>query len=82
MANWEVFQTKRSNRIYFILSSNKKNSKDNYDGVDQLTWDDLSMNKVFQKLNYTQTTVGSEYLFNQLREIDPSLEHIQEDENL
>ncbi|MFF2753794.1 hypothetical protein ACFVR1_08580 [Psychrobacillus sp. NPDC058041] len=62
--------------------SNKKNSKSFYDGVDQLTWDDLSMNKVFQKLNYTQTTVGSEYLFNQLREITPSLEHKQEDENL
>ena len=62
--------------------SNKKSNKASYDGVDQLTWDDLSMDKVYQKLNYTQTTVGSEYLFNQLHEINPSLVHKQEYENL
>ena len=61
---------------------NKKNSKSSYDGVDQLTWDDLAMNEVFRKLNYTQSTVGSEYLFNQLRDINPSLEQIQNNEEL
>lgn len=82
---WETGKFIRQNEALESISSywtNKKNSKPNYDGVDQLTWDDLSMNKVFQKLNYTQTTVGSEYLFNQLREINPTLEYKQEDENL
>ncbi|MFJ5770588.1 hypothetical protein [Psychrobacillus sp. NPDC093180] len=82
---WDTGKFIRQNEATESISSywlNKKNSKASYDGVDQLTWNDLSMDKVFQKLNYTQTTVGSEYLFNQLREINPSLEKKEEDEHL
>lgn len=61
---------------------NKKNSKSSYDGVDLLTWHDLSMDQVFQKINYTQTSLGSEYLVNQLRDISLSLDHVGEDEKL
>lgn len=61
---------------------NKKRSQLNYAGIDQLTWDDLAMQEVFQKLNYTQSTVGAEYLFNQLRDIDPSLTQVQNNEEL
>ena len=61
---------------------NKKNSSKSYAGVDQLTWDDLAMDEIFKKLNYTQSTVGSEYLFNQLRDIDPKLEGVDEKEEL
>lgn len=67
------------NSISSYWSNRKRNSK-NYDGVDQLTWDDLGMNDVFKKLNYTQSTVGSEYLFNQLRDIN--LSEKQNDEEL
>ncbi|MFD1929585.1 hypothetical protein ACFSFY_16200 [Sporosarcina siberiensis] len=69
------------NGVYFALSEdvksvssywmNKKDTNTFYTGVDQLTWNDLSMQDVFEKLNYTKSTVGSEYLFNQLRDIDP-----------
>ncbi|QUW23167.1 hypothetical protein JSQ81_06280 [Sporosarcina sp. Marseille-Q4063] len=62
--------------------SNKKNSNKSYSGVDQLTWDDLAMDEIFNKLNYTQSTVGSEYLFNQLRDIDPKLEGVNDKEEL
>ena len=62
--------------------ANKKNSQSNYDGIDQLTWDDLAMDEVFRKLNYTQSSVGSEYLFNQLRDINPSLAQVQNNEEL
>lgn len=61
---------------------NKKNSTSNYDGVDLLTWHDLSMDQVFEKINYTQTSVGSEYLLNQLRDITLSLDHVERDEKL
>lgn len=67
------------NSISSYWSNRRRNSK-NYDGVDQLTWDDLGMNDVFKKLNYTQSTVGSEYLFNQLRDIN--LSEKQNDEEL
>jgi hypothetical protein len=37
--------------------------------VDDITWRDLSMDEVFRKLNYTQTSVGSEFLYHQLHHI-------------
>lgn len=61
---------------------NKKSIAVNYDGIDQLTSDDLAMDEVFKKLNYTQSTVGSEYLFNQLRDIRPELENVHDKEAL
>lgn len=61
---------------------NKKERTDFYAGVDGITWDDLSMDQVFKKVNYTQTSVGSEYLFNQLRDIDPKLGDLQSTEEL
>lgn len=61
---------------------NKKEHADFYAGVDGITWADLAMDQVFKKLNYTKTSVGSEYLFNQLRDIDPKLERLQSKEEL
>lgn len=61
---------------------NKKEPADFYAGIDGITWDDLSMDQVFKKLNYTKSSVGSEYLFNQLRDIDPKLQGLQSKEEL
>ncbi|ANU19359.1 hypothetical protein BBI15_03620 [Planococcus plakortidis] len=61
---------------------NKKECAEFYAGIDQITWDDLAMDQVFKKMNYTKTSVGSEYLFNQLRDIDPKLEGLQSKEEL
>ena len=61
---------------------NKKSSVGNYDGFDQLTSDDLAMEEVFKRLNYTQSSVGSEYLFNELRDIKPELKEVQDKEAL
>lgn len=60
----------------------RKEHAEFYAGVDQLTWNDLAMKEVFEKLNYTKTSVGSEYLFNQLRDIDPKLKDVFEKEEL
>lgn len=59
--------------------SNRSNDESDYVGVDQLTWNDLAMDEVFEKLNYTQSTVGSEYLFNQLRDIRPANQECHEE---
>jgi len=37
--------------------------------VDSITWDDLEMNKVFNRINACQTSVGEEYLYNCLHEL-------------
>src|SRR5690606_14561575 len=61
---------------------NKKERAEFYAGIDQITWDDLAMDQVFKQMNYTKTSVGSEYLFNQLRDIDPKLERLHSKEEL
>lgn len=61
---------------------NKKEHAEFYAGVDQITWDDLAMDQVFKKINYTKSSVGSEYLFNQLHDIDPKFEGLQSKEEL
>ncbi|HEY5562361.1 MAG TPA: DNA mismatch repair protein MutS [Clostridiaceae bacterium] len=37
--------------------------------IDDITWNDLDMNRVFSKINNTQTDIGEEYLFNIMREL-------------
>lgn len=61
---------------------NKKERAEFYAGIDQITWDDLAMDQVFKQMNYTKTSVGSEYLFNQLRDINPKLKGLQSKEEL
>lgn len=62
--------------------NNKNKLTKCYAGVDQITWEDLSMQEVFEKINYTKTSLGSEYLFNQLRDIDPEFNGFSEQEEL
>src|SRR5699024_5079077 len=59
---------------------NKRKHTESYIGVDLLTWHDLSMQEVFEKLNYTKSSLGSEYLFNQLHDIDPELTYVSQKE--
>ncbi len=35
--------------------------------IDDITWNDLEMNKIFHRINNTLSTVGEEYLYNLLR---------------
>ncbi|NLG19670.1 MAG: hypothetical protein GX556_20305, partial [Fibrobacter sp.] len=35
--------------------------------IDDITWDDLNMDSVFKRLNYTRSTVGEEVLYSLLR---------------
>ncbi len=37
--------------------------------IDDITWDDLDMNRVFERINSTSTVIGEEYLYNLLREL-------------
>ncbi len=37
--------------------------------IDDITWNDLDMNRVFSRVNNTQTDIGEEYLYRTLREL-------------
>ena len=45
---------------------NTKGSKSSF--IDEITWNDLNMNEVFNRVNNTQSSVGEEVLYNTLRE--------------
>lgn len=52
------------------LYKNLKQSKaDNKYEVDDITWNDLSLDMVFEKINYTFTTIGEELLYSVIRNI-------------
>lgn len=50
----------------YYYENTKGSSKDDY-CVDDITWNDLNMGKIFENLNYTFTSVGEEILFYRLK---------------
>lgn len=49
--------------------------------LDDITWNDLSMDEVFKRINYTHTATGEEYLYYLLRSVKQdkeSLNHFEE----
>lgn len=78
---WETKQFIYINEDVDSISTYWNNKKDgtSYYGVDEVTWNDLAMDEIFKEINYTKTSVGTEYLFNQLRDIDLARD-LQKDE--
>lgn len=50
--------------------------------IDDITWNDLDMDRVFQALNNTQSSAGEEYLYNTLRSPSFSENDLNEKERL
>lgn len=53
-------------KVYY--KSRKENEKSS-DSIDELTWNDLDMDSVFKRTNYTSTTLGESYLYYKYREV-------------
>ena len=52
------------------------------ESIDELTWNDLEMDTVFKRINYTKTTLGESYLYYKLREIKYNKDEWEELEKL
>ena len=50
-------------KYYNVRSENEEYS----DRIDEITWNDLDMDSVFKRINYTDTTLGEAYLYYKLR---------------
>jgi DNA mismatch repair ATPase MutS len=48
--------------------NNLKNTENNTFFIDDITWNDLDMDRVFMRINNTQSSVGEEYLYAMLRQ--------------
>ncbi|RUR39827.1 DNA mismatch repair protein MutS [Clostridium perfringens] len=46
-----------------------KENESSGESIDELTWNDLDMDAVFKRINYTKTSLGEAYLYYKLREI-------------
>lgn len=50
--------------------------------VDDITWNDLNMDEIFKSMNFTESSVGEEYLYYMLRNMDCNLDKIEKQEEL
>lgn len=50
--------------------------------VDDITWNDLNMDEIFKSMNFTESSVGEEYLYYMLRNMDCDLEKMDKQEEL
>lgn len=55
-------------RIRFYFDS--KQGENSQNTIDDITWNDLSMDNIFMLLNNTNSSVGEEYLYNMIRTIN------------
>ncbi len=65
-------------RFYF----DKMSQKGNADIIDDITWNDLSMDSVFKLINNTNSSVGEEYLYRLLRTLNFDKESLEEFDGL
>lgn len=50
--------------------------------VDDITWNDLNMDEIFKSMNFTESSVGEEYLYYMLRNMDCDLQKTYKQEAL
>lgn len=60
----------------------RKENENESESIDELTWNDLDMDNVFKRVNYTNTTLGEAYLYKNLREVKFNKEQWEELEKL
>ena len=59
--------------------------KDNFgldDDIDDITWNDVDMDRIFKEMNNTYSSVGEEYLYYSLKKGKNSLEDLREFDSL
>lgn len=57
---------KRYEREHFLFVNNHIKEKADGFFIDQITWDDLSMDEIFQRMDYTYSAAGEEVLYRML----------------
>lgn len=67
-------------RIRFYFDSKAEQNKENV--IDDITWNDLSMDNIFMLLNNTHSSIGEEYLYKMIRTINFNQEDINEFDSL
>ena len=67
-------------RIRFYFDSKADQNRENV--IDDITWNDLSMDNIFMLLNNTHSSIGEEYLYKMLRTINFNQKDVDEFDSL
>lgn len=70
-------QEKSLRRSYENLKTRLQHDSD----VDDITWNDLDLYAIFQDINHTHSSIGSEALYRRLRQFDFNADSFQRVEN-
>ncbi|MEW9078485.1 MutS-related protein [Terrisporobacter glycolicus] len=74
--NIEYADYKMNNIATFFKNKNQK------EGIDNITWSDLSMDDVYKKINNTESSAGREVLYDMLRNPLYSLKELKKRDNI
>lgn len=78
--HWSVPKTKEDMLSYEqlqLLLQSYQCSKDRH-YIDDITWNDLNMDRIFNRINYTESDAGREYLYRLLREPEEAADILNE----
>lgn len=67
-------------RIRFYFDSEASKNGENV--IDDITWNDLSMDNIFMLINHTNSSVGEEYLYKLLRTVNFNSDELKEFDDL
>lgn len=77
---WSVPKTKEDmlsfEQMQLLIQSYKCRKDRHY--IDNITWNDLNMDRIFNRINYTESDAGREYLYRLLREPEADINILKE----
>lgn len=79
---WGNFVNREYTHEEYECISHYSSSRDSQWKVDDITWNDLDMDRIFKAMNHTQSSLGAEVLYDMLRKPVFSNEILQEREKL
>ena len=71
--NYTYSEEKRSSLKQFYLSRVNKDRD-----IDEITWNDLDMDAIYDVINSTSTSIGEEYLYSMLRKLEYNQDELYE----
>ena len=76
--DWELIKDNNSDLSYINeIISYQRIKTESYE-IDDITWNDFEMDHVFDKINYTYSTMGEVYLYKMLRNPTNNIEILHE----
>jgi len=74
----DKFDDNNYKRIRYYFDNHEKSDV----VIDDITWNDLSMNDIYERMNNTSSSIGDEYLYNMLREVSTDIDELKKRDSI